>query len=265
MFSFEFFAYWVMAWSSLYTRLCSSTTYAARIKTQSRRAIHPLFYNVFFITFPIIALLCHAVIIYLASRYFIDQFNTRLIFHRLLHSGSLIWEKLNTSQNQQHHSDLINEFLTLNHQLEELSVVLFQKFQLVLSTIKSTCSYWAVIMIITCSILAHSLWKLISALRRNLTKRENTILSRQGIFNANSSSKFKGEDDMKKQHSKMDVISVKDHHSARVKRRLNHLAIRGGALVFSAEFEKFSGLVSNNQRNIFSFTNYFSMLEDVLR
>ncbi|CAH7689099.1 hypothetical protein BY996DRAFT_921567 [Phakopsora pachyrhizi] len=234
MFSFEFFAYWVMAWSSLYTRLCSSTTYAARIKMQSRRAIHPLAYNVFFITFPVVVLLCHLIVIYVASRYFVDQLNMRLIFHKLLHSGYLIWEKFDSSKSQQSRPDLINEILALNHQLEELSLALFHHYRLLLSIIQFTCAYWGAIMVITCSFLAYSLWKLISALRRNIINREKSIISNKGISNTNLLSNAEGEGPTIKPRSKLEVISDSDHHSVRVKRRIDHLAIRGGALVFSA-------------------------------
>ncbi|CAH7685652.1 expressed protein [Phakopsora pachyrhizi] len=238
MYTFEFFAYWIMSWSLVYTRLCSETNYIAKLKAHSLCAIPPLFYNIFFISFPVIIAICHLYITYSVVTTLILHSKTWLGFVNALHSGSLIWEQFNTSQRQKSHADMLSKILDVNQRIENLGLEIVIISSHMISKFKFAWIFWASVMFVTFMILASSLSRLFFSIRTKIFNRGASITENSTVsINLTPLSRSKlsagGTSDKNYSNIEVEVQGTRNHRSSALKKRLNHLSIRGGVMLFS--------------------------------
>ncbi|KAI8459159.1 hypothetical protein BY996DRAFT_6410364 [Phakopsora pachyrhizi] len=211
--------------AQMITWLCSETNYIAKLKAHSLCAIPPLFYNIFFISFPVIIAICHLYITYSVVTTLILHSKTWLGFVNALHSGSLIWEQFNTSQRQKSHADMLSKILDVNQRIENLGLEIVIISSHMISKFKFAWIFWASVMFVTFMILASSLSRLFFSIRTKIFNRGASITENSTVsINLTPLSRSKlsagGTSDKNYSNIEVEVQGTRNHRSSALKKRL---------------------------------------------
>ncbi|CAH7683989.1 expressed protein [Phakopsora pachyrhizi] len=163
MCDFEFLAYWVMAWNSLYTKLYSGASYATYLSSKRKCALPPSFYNLIFILFPIISISMDSYYLKLLLSSMSKHTNSWFDLLNDLKSSSITWEALmDPSISRAKHATLIGKFLSDANHSKDLTLVLLQNLNTVIRRFRHLCISWAIVLLITCIFFIYSLWSFLS-------------------------------------------------------------------------------------------------------
>ncbi|KAI8459161.1 hypothetical protein BY996DRAFT_4131435 [Phakopsora pachyrhizi] len=181
--------------------------------------ISPLFYNLFFISFPIIIAIFHFIIIHSVVASLAHHSEAWFSFIDAIHLGSLMWEQLISSHKKKSYAGIPGEILEINQRVEELGLNMLSRSNHIISKFKFAWIFWASVMFVTFMILASSLWNLFFSIRTKISKSEMPITENSTLsMNMTPLSK---------------TLGTRDHPPNALKKRLHNLSIRGGVMLFS--------------------------------
>ncbi|KAI8447569.1 hypothetical protein BY996DRAFT_6420863 [Phakopsora pachyrhizi] len=96
---FEFYAFWAIAWTSIYTRLYTEDSYFKKVQRWPYKIFQPLTMNFFFISISILATVLAPIHIYYLAKGFVDNGDHYAAALNSFDSGSIVWEMFNSSIN----------------------------------------------------------------------------------------------------------------------------------------------------------------------
>ncbi|CAH7685653.1 expressed protein, partial [Phakopsora pachyrhizi] len=200
--------------------------------------ISPLFYNLFFISFPIIIAIFHFIIIHSVVASLAHHSEAWFSFIDAIHLGSLMWEQLISSHKKKSYAGIPGEILEINQRVEELGLNMLSRSNHIISKFKFAWIFWASVMFVTFMILASSLWNLFFSIRTKISKSEMPITENSTLsMNMTPLSKSKlsagGNSDKTRNDIEIEALGTRDHPPNALKKRLHNLSIRGGVMLFS--------------------------------
>ncbi|KAI8461425.1 hypothetical protein BY996DRAFT_6669175 [Phakopsora pachyrhizi] len=169
MLNFEFFAYWVMAWNSLYTKLYSGAFYTTNMNSKQRCTVPPFIYNFLFVTFPFISIFIDVYYLKILMDSMSQQSSAWFDLLENLKVGSKIWEDImEPSTDTMKHANLMNKIMENTNKSEVLARSLLWSLDLVVERFRNLCITWTIVLFITCVLFIYSLWSFLSLIYQSI-------------------------------------------------------------------------------------------------